>query len=204
MRMHSRFAFYTAVAVLCAAGILSAVVSDVWAGKSMLPGVPGSTAEARATQTPLPASAGYNGTSGGATIPDGVISADTSIFWVTRYLKCGHEIVREKSPDAQMVGRTYLQFAACYPAYRMEVVNGVIRMLMEYDQYCPDHYVIKADDNGVIYVYRNMDGKEKLTVVMRMSFTVDAVPPDYRPLLKDGMAFASVEEIEGLIEDAET
>jgi hypothetical protein len=75
---------------------------------------------------------------------------------------------------------------------------------VEYDQYCPDHYIIKADDNGSIFVYRNMEGMDKLSAVMKMNFTTDDVPKDYRPLLKDGMVFDSVEEIEGLIEDAET
>lgn len=204
MRMHSRFAMYAAVAILCAAGMLCAVVSDVWAGKSRLPGAPGPTAEARATQTPLPANAKYNDPFGILSTPNGVIAADTSIYWVTRYKKCGHELVRERPPEARLSGKTYDEIAACYPSHKMEVVNGVVRMVTEYDQFCPDHYVIMADDNGAIYVYRNMEGRDKLTVVMRMSFSMDAVPPDYRPLLKDGMDFASVEEIEGLIEDAET
>lgn len=197
MRKSSRITMYTTAIILCAAGVLCAAVSGVWSGKS--PFAPG-LGNGGAAQTPAPALANLNG----AAAPSGVITANTDIFWVTRYLKCGHEIVRELPPDGSMVGKTYTQFAQCYPLYTLDVENGTVRMVIEYNQYCPDHYIIQSDDNGNIYVYRNTGGEDKLSVVMKMNFTVDDVPQDYRPLLKQGMVFDSVEGIEGLIESAET
>jgi hypothetical protein len=195
---------YITAAVLCAAGVLCAVVSDVWAGNPPFAPGSGQAANEDTAQTPAPAAAGLDERLGATAVPDGVISAGTNIFWITRYTKCGHEKVRELPPEASMIGKTYAQFAQCYPKYRLETPNGTLCMVIEYDQYCPEHYIIKADDNGYIYVYRNMDGEDKLSAVMRMDFTTEAVPQDYRPLLKEGMAFGSVEEIEGLIEDAQT
>lgn len=196
-RRSSRITMYAAAIVLCVAGILCMTVSDAWAGKAPLsqgsPGYGGSAAKG----TPRPNAAAVNA-------PSGVITVETPIFWVTRYMKCNHEKVRQDTPDATMIGKTYAQFAANYPNFKLDAQNGVVRMVVEFDQYCPDHYIIKADDGGNIFVYRNMEGAGSLSAVMKMNFTADAVPKDYQPLLKDGMVFGSVEEIEGLIEDAET
>ena len=41
-------------------------------------------------------------------------------------------------------------------------------------------------------------------MVTKLSLPAESIPPDYRPLLEEGMAFGSIEEIEGLIEDAES
>jgi hypothetical protein len=189
---------YATAIVLCVAGMLCMVVGDAWSGKTPLSQGKGLVANASTTNAP------GQGKTSSANAPAGIITADTDIFWVSRYLKCGHEKVREEAPDETMIGKTYAQFAQNYPNYKLDVENGVVRMVVEYDQYCPDHYIIKADDNGSIFVYRNMEGMDKLSAVMKMNFTTDDVPKDYRPLLKDGMVFDSVEEIEGLIEDAET
>lgn len=204
MKRYRPIFFYTVAALLCAAGVLTAVVGETWAGR--LPPAPETAAGASAAPEATPAEVGKNlsegmGGNGGASF---VLPADIGIFWVTVYARCGHERVREEPPDPQMVGKTLGQFAACYPAYAMTVEGGHIRMSRTIDQYCPNHYYIQSDENGKIYVYRNLDGLDKLTIVKKLDFGVEKVPEDYWPLLAEGMAFGSIEEIEGLIEDAET
>jgi hypothetical protein len=199
MRRGSRVTLYIAAVAMCVMGVLLTVVSDVWSGRAPFLSTPTPSTDADSSRQLSLAQAQTDERLGGS-----IIQADTGIFWVTRYTLCGHEKVRESAPDPAMVGKTYAEFAANYPNYTMDTSNGVVRMIRSYRQYCPEHYVIKSDDDGSIYVYRNVEGYDKLTVVMKMAFTVDAVPADYRPLLREGMAFGSVEEIEGLIEDAET
>jgi hypothetical protein len=203
MRKHSTAATYIVASILCIAGILLAVAGEVRDGYTPFGPKLGSSANADPSQSPVQA-----GVNMGEQLSDvtktGKIAADTSIFWVMRYTKCGHDKVRELAPDPGMIGKTLEEFAKAYPEYTLEMMGTSVRMVRVIDQYCPDHYIIKSDDDGGIYVYRNMEGLTKLTMVTKMNFTVDSVPQDYRPLLKEGMAFGSIEEIEGLIEDAET
>jgi hypothetical protein len=138
------------------------------------------------------------------TASEGVITPDTSIFWVSRYSTCSHEKASEQSPESAEIGLTYQQFADKHPGYSLVVSSGVLRMERTVDQYCPDHYVIKSADDGTIFVYRNLDGNDRLTVVSKLGFTVAAVPDDYKQYITQGIAFGSIEEIEGFIESAET
>lgn len=201
MRKTSTITMYVAAVILCVAGVAMAIVGDTWSGKPILPNLtapaPGSA------QSPAPVGLDLSERLGSVSITTR-LKADTGIFWVITYTKCGHMKVRESVPDPALVGKTLKEFAGYYPEYTMKIESGSIRMERTYDQYCPDHYIIRSDGDGFIYVYRNMGGEDKLTMVTKLSFAADAIPPDYRPLLEEGMAFGSIEEIEGLIEDAET
>lgn len=203
MRRGSRITLYTAAILLCAAGVGMSIISDVLDGR--VPNNPrlAGTAGADATQQPL--QAGVSLDQPLINVSESSLLTDaTQIFWVTRYTKCEHEKVRINLPEPGFTGKRISEFAAYYPECKLEVEDGQVRMVRTVEQYCPDHYFIKSDDSGNIYVYRNMEGLDKLTMVMKLSFTMEAVPQDYRPLLQEGMAFGSVEEIEGLIEDAES
>lgn len=199
MRKTSTFTMYAAAVLLCMAGAVMAIAGDAWSARSGPR--PGGTTEPAGSQAP----AGVNlGESLQSLQPSTLVAADMSTFWVTTYSACGHMKVLEEEPDSRLVGKTLEEFAGYYPDYKMSLVNGNIRMDRTIHQYCPDHYIIKSDGSGSIYVYRNMGGLDKLTMVTKLSFPIESIPPDYRPLLEEGMAFGSIEEIEGLIEDAES
>lgn len=200
MRRTSTVTMYTAAVILTAAGILMAIVGDTWSGKSPLSPKLG----INATQSPAPADVNLAERLGNVYTPASTVSPSISVFWVTKYTSCDHEIVREEEPEQIMIGKTLEQFARSYPDYEMSIAGGQIRMERSINQYCPDHYIIKSDSTGSIYVYRNMTGQDYLTMVTKVNFPADAVPDDYKPLLEEGMAFGSIEEIEGLIEDAES
>ncbi len=215
MRKGKQVSLIVAGALLCAAGVLTAVIHEVWGGS--IPLFPKLGVEpqlgALATAQPIPTGADATdqpaGANLGQTLPastsaTGVIREDMSVFWVTRYTSCGHEVVRERAPDPETIGWSYDRFAQYYPGYTMTPLGTNLRMEHAVDQYCPTHYIIRSDEDGAIYVYRNVEGEVTLTQLARMNFTVDMVPQDYRDLLKEGMVFDSLEEIEGLIEDAET
>ncbi len=199
MRKTSTFTMYAAAALLCVAGAVMAIAGDAWSARSRPR--PSVTQEPAGSQAP----AGVNlGESLQSVQPSTLVAADMSVFWVTTYSTCGHMKVLEEAPDSRLTGKTLTEFAGYYPDYKMSLVSGNIRMDRTIHQYCPDHYIIKSDGSGSIYVYRNMGGLDKLTMVTKLSFPVESIPPDYRPLLEEGMAFGSIEEIEGLIEDAES
>ena len=210
MKRGAQLSLIVAGAMLCAAGILTYVVHEVWGGK--IPPFPklGAVQQLGAIEYPSstaplrPALANLGDTLQSAAPSDGIIREDMSIFWVTHYSTCGHEKVRELPPAPETIGWTYERYAQYYSGYTLSKLGSNLRMERTINQYCPDHYIIKSDDSGAIYVYRNVDGQDTLSQLARMSFTIDQVPQDYRQLLKDGMAFGSIEEIEGLIEDAET
>ena len=198
MKKGTALAIYAAAAILCVAGILTAVVNDIWKGRQ-----PYDNPQASPGATLIPRQIGMQlSPSSGST--EGVITAASSIFWVTEYKKCAHQKVSEKSPEQDTIGLTYQQFANRYPGYALVVSSAVLRMEHAVDQYCPDHYVIKSQDDGAIFVYRNLDGEDKLTVVSKLGLTMASVPDDYKQYIVDGIAFGSVEEIEGFIENAET
>lgn len=201
MKRTSTVTMYAAAIVLSAAGILMAVVGDTWSGNSPKHG---STAGISASQSPAPAGVNLDERLGSTLSPSSIVASGTSIFWLTNYTACGHERVREEEPDQIMIGKTFEQFAQGYPGFTMVIEGTHIRMERIINQYCPDHYIIKSDTGGSIYVYRNMDGQDKLTMVTKLNFPAGAIPDDYKPLLQEGMAFGSIEEIEGLIEDAES
>jgi hypothetical protein len=203
MRKGSRFALYAMATLLCMAGVAMSVIADVLDGRVPKDPRLGATIGIDATGTPQPAGLSLDQTLNNVS-GSSKLTAGTRIFWVTRYTTCGHEKVREEPPEQSFVGKTVSEFASYYPDCKLEIEDGLIRMVRTVDQYCPDHYYIKSDASGNIYVYRNMEGLDKLTMVMKLNFTTEAVPQDYRPLLEEGMAFGSVEEIEGLIEDAES
>lgn len=200
MRKTSTFTMYAAAVLLCVIGAVMAIAGDTWSGRPIAPRL-GSTVEPARS----PAPAGVNlGESLHNLEPTTLVSESMSIFWVTNYTTCGHMKVREEAPDSRLIGKSLQEFAGYYPEYKMTLLNGNIRMERSITQYCPDHYIIKSDSLGNIYVYRNMGGLDKLTMVTKLAFPADSIPPDYRPLLEEGMAFGSIEEIEGLIEDAES
>jgi hypothetical protein len=194
---------YIAAIVLCVAGAIMAIAGDTWSGRQIVPRL-GSTVGGGPSPSPAPAGMSLDERLNGSLSPSAAVTDELSIFWATVYTKCGHMKVREAPPDLSMVGKTLEQFAGYYPEYKMTLESGNVRMERAIGQYCPDHYIIKSDGTGSIYVYRNMEGLDKLTMVTKLTFSADKIPPDYRPLLEEGMAFGSIEEIEGLIEDAES
>ncbi len=199
MRKTSTFTMYTAAVLLCILGTVMAIAGDSWSARNSLPRL--GSAEPAGSQAP----AGVNlGESLQSPQPDLIVTDGMSVFWITTYSTCGHTMVREEAPDSRLVGKKLEEFAGYYPDYKLSLVDGNIRMDRTIYQYCPDHYIIKSDSTGSIFVYRNLGGLDKLTMVTKLSFPVESIPPDYRPLLEEGMAFGSIEEIEGLIEDAET
>jgi hypothetical protein len=202
MRKGSTISMYAAAILLCAAGVAMAFVGDVLDGRMPKNPLLGSTIDP-SLQSPRPAGANMDERLNNVTVSS-IVTTDMRVFWITRYSRCGHEKVREEPPEARFTGMTVSDFSKYYPDCTLELEGGQIRMVRTIDQYCPDHYYIKSDDSGNIYVYRNMEGLDKLTMVMKLNFTTASVPQDYRPLLKEGMAFGSIEEIEGLIEDAES
>ncbi len=198
MRRGSRITLYTAAILLCAAGFAMSAIGEVLEGRPR-----GGQPSASAGSTSRPDSIDV----GGELPPvseSSVLTEDSSIYWITRYTLCEHDKVRQEEPELEFIGKTVAEFAARYPDCKLETEDGIIRMVRTVNQYCPDHYYIKCDDSGNIYVYRNMEGLDKLTMVMKLAFSIEAVPADFQPLLREGMAFGSVEEIEGLIEDADS
>ena len=204
MKKSTVVSLYVAGAMLCAAGILTAVIHEVWGGKIPLFPKLGVTAPIGASANPQPVGANLGEQLPDVTAGSSIIREDMSIFWVSNYKKCDHQKVREMPPAPETIGWTYQKFAQYYTGYTMTPMGSNLRMERTIDQYCPDHYIIKSEADGYIYVYRNVDGQQDLTMLTKMSFTIDMVPEDYREMLKEGMAFGSIEEIEGLIEDAES
>lgn len=194
MQRRTALSLYAAAAILCTAGILAAVVNEIWKGQSILP-------QPTPTETGLPQQVGSI-TNPGAS--EGVLTKDSSVIWATTYKACGHTKVTQESVEPADVGLTYQQFADKHPGWSLIVADNVLRMERTVDTWCPDHYYIQSASDGTIFVYRNLDGGDKLTVVSKLGFGVDAVPADYQQTIKDGIAFASIEEIEGFIESAET
>ncbi len=196
MKRRTALSLYAAAAILCVAGILTVVVNEVWKGRPLLP-------EPTPTETAIPQPVGVI-TNPQGDPSQGVVTGDTSIFWITKFQACGHDRVSEQHPEPAEIGLSYQQFADRHPGYSLIVSSGVLRLERTVQTYCPDHYVIKSSADGTIFVYRNLDGNDKLTVVSKLGFGVDAVPQDYQQYIKDGIAFGSIEEIEGFIESAET
>lgn len=194
MQRRTALSLYAAAAILCTAGLLATVVNTIWKGQSLMP-------QPTPTETGMPQQVGSI-TNPGA--DQGALNKDSSVFWATTYKACGHTTVSQQGVDPTEVGLSYQQFADKHPGWSLIVANNVLRMERTVDTWCPDHYYIQSASDGAIFVYRNLDGGDKLTVVSKLGFGVDAVPKDYQQYVKDGIAFASIEEIEGFIESAET
>lgn len=202
MRRGSRISLYAAAILLCAAGVAMSAIGEVLEGRPQ-GGQPAASAGVTPGNTSRPDSIDV-----GSNLPPvsetTILTEDSSIYWVTRYTTCEHDKVRQEEPEPEFIGKTVAELAARYPDFKLETGDGIICMVRTVNQYCPDHYFIKCDDSGNIYVYRNTEGLDKLTMVMKLDFSIEAVPVDFQPLLREGMAFGSVEEIEGLIEDADS
>lgn len=200
MKGHHCSFMYVTASVLCFIGIILSIVGNTWNDQGSVFAQPGG----KTTATPPVTLSTITNLGISSTNDNDIITKNTNVFWITDYSKGGKEVVVEDKADDSVIGDNYTQFAEIYPDYTLQDSDGRLCMVQTYDQYSPDYYIIQSDDNGDICVYRNLEGKDKLSEVMKLSLTINDVPKDYIPLIKEGMAFNSIEGIEGLIESAET
>lgn len=121
-----------------------------------------------------------------------------------RFASCGH-ILSTKIDARAFVGYTEAELAAFYTSSLIETFT-VDRIVIstEHAGFCPNHYVLSTRD-GVLCVYQT-DSDTLTERIVQVLDHVDVAEfgEETRKDLADGIAFASTEEIDVWLENAES
>ena len=116
------------------------------------------------------------------------------------YTVCGHSVERKLDAPDTVLGMSCELFEQAMADYRItSFASKRIEMTCAMDMACPAHWVICADADGVLGIYRNLYGEEMLCL-RKLNAGVSAAPESDWTQLRRGMCFDSAQEAEAYLE----
>ncbi|MEG1525127.1 MAG: hypothetical protein RRZ24_03265 [Clostridia bacterium] len=121
------------------------------------------------------------------------------------FTKCPHQM--KVSIDANaFIGYTESELAAFYQAYHISKFNAAQTVLIQtVEGYCPDHFVLRMDADGTVYLYHTDPEQLKEMLVQAVNFDARSdINDEERTLLKNGLAFDTLKDIDAYLEGMES
>ncbi|MDP2892580.1 MAG: hypothetical protein Q8O09_05540 [Bacillota bacterium] len=152
------------------------------------------------TPSPMPSVVGVENVENKAV----VISADCVETVEYRYLLCGHTKYVKQKAGSEIAGLTEEEFRLRYPGFQMlQFSPTAIQGTVIINAYCPDHYILKAID-GMVDIYRIKPGTGEFALYKRLGMHIEEFKESCKQGVARGMAFDSIEDLEGFLEDQES
>ncbi|HOF95475.1 MAG TPA: hypothetical protein PLE79_08040 [Clostridia bacterium] len=132
------------------------------------------------------------------------ILPETEVKLNYEFLLCGH-VIEKTEKDGELTGLRLEDIANKYPDCRvLEFDEAHVVISRELERYCPKHYILFLDDNNKLCILHTDEADFEKEVVTVLNYDVSALPEEVLDLLKEGISFASLEEINLYLEDAES
>lgn len=120
------------------------------------------------------------------------------------YTRCQHTVTRRVTAPVELLGRTRQETEELYPEWRITAFGPKrVEMEQQLDLFCPDHKVLLPGGDGLLCVFENKFG-DGLALVKEMQTPLSALPEAQQQLVKHGMGFSTLEELEAWLESMES
>lgn len=155
--------------------------------------IPGSTAPGEAP----PAQAADNP-------QDSRIQEGCQLYQTLTYTRCQHTVTRRITAPVELLGQTRQQVEEGYPEWRITAFGpSRVEMEQQLELFCPDHKVLLSGGDGMLCVFENRYG-DALALVKELQLPLSALPEAQQQLVKRGMGFSTLEELEAWLESMES
>lgn len=117
-----------------------------------------------------------------------------------QYAVCGHHVERRIDAPDTVLGMNRELFAQAMADWRItSFASQKVEMTRTMEMACPAHWVIAADADGKLGVYRNLYGEE-MVCLRALDIGVSTAPESDAAALRVGMCFDTEEAAEGYLE----
>ncbi len=108
-----------------------------------------------------------------------------------QYVSCSH---RSETDIPLRQGKTLSQLKEEYPAYTFTDFSAKnVVAYVRITAYCPEHYLLKLEGDGMLYVYQTEENTGKLLNTQK--YYGANIPTDHADVLKTGKLFAGMDEL---------
>ncbi|MEI6100939.1 MAG: hypothetical protein WCP73_03780 [Eubacteriales bacterium] len=124
-----------------------------------------------------------------------VLASDADIEVQYTYLMCGHKEKVELAGDLRFTGKTAKQIKSENPGCQIrDFGTHKMVILMDVNEYCPQHYIIKLD-NGKVCIFKTnrVSGKSELYLDLKLDAT--AVKPEELDRLRAGVVYENTSDV---------
>ncbi len=124
-----------------------------------------------------------------------VLASDADIEIQYTYLMCGHKEKVELAGDLRYAGKTMQQIKQENPGCQIREFGAhKLVMLLEVNEYCPQHYIVKLDSGKVcIFKTNRATGKSELYLDLKLDAT--AVKQEELERLQTGVVFETTTDV---------
>lgn len=120
------------------------------------------------------------------------------------YTRCQHTVTRRVTAPVELLGKTHEEAEKLYPEWRITAFGPKrVEMEQQMDLFCPDHRVLLPGGDGLLCVFENRYG-DALSLVKELQTPLSALPEAQQQLVKRGMGFSTLEELEAWLESMES
>ena len=129
---------------------------------------------------------------------------DCQIIQHMTYAPCGHELTRRQVIPAELAGQNREAISAAYDAWQItSFASAEVVMEQTLSLYCPEHVVLMPDEGGMLCVFQNKYG-DALALVKELDLLLTELPDSIQQTVRQGKGFATIEEAEKWLENADS
>ncbi len=118
---------------------------------------------------------------------------------VLRHYRCGHITAYE---TREYIGYTEKMLSKLPGCTVDKMTKAEVILIMSVDSYCSNHYILKSDESGFLFVFSTDAESNKAPI--RLDINAKSLPQDEYNSLMQGIVFNSLEEINIYLEGIET
>lgn len=132
----------------------------------------------------------------------GVLSVLARVYFKTRFLACGHEVLAVGNES--MAGKTRAEAEKAYPGWTLAAFSAdEVVFVKELNGCCPAHYVLKLE-GGELGLYRADETTYEQKRLMVLDYDAASFDASERAELENGLAFDALEDVNAYLESAES
>jgi hypothetical protein len=124
-----------------------------------------------------------------------VLSSDADIEIQYTYLMCGHQEKVELAGDLRFAGKSMQQIKQENPGSQIREFGAhKLVMLMDVNEYCPQHYIVKID-NGKVCIFKTNRATGKSELYLDLKLDASAVKQEELGRLTTGVVFENTSDV---------
>jgi hypothetical protein len=124
-----------------------------------------------------------------------VLASDADIEIQYTYLMCGHKEKVELAGDIRFAGKTMQQIKQENPGSQIRDFGAhKMVMLMDVNEYCPQHYIVKLD-NGKVCIFKTNRATGKSELYLDLKLDASAVKQEEMGRLATGVVFENTSDV---------
>lgn len=124
-----------------------------------------------------------------------VLASDADIEITYTYLMCGHKEKVELAGDLRFAGKTMEQIKQENPGSQIREFGAhKLVMLLDVNEYCPQHYIVKLD-NGKVNIFKTNRATGKSELYLDLKLDASAIKQEELERLAVGVVFETTSDV---------